>query len=505
MCEYVYENGRKCDKKALKGSNYCSLHISFEEGELLYGEKIREIKEKAFQKKLERGITYFEGVYLYDARISNFKSDKSIVFKNSHIKTLIIDNSELAGVTLYNCTIENFIIFETTLKTLLIRHSTIFGVNILKVRFYTSMYLRDSQIRYIMMNSFEHVKDKEKPSEEEYGERGHIYGRVELFNLQGVRKIGINSRYPLLKKFLEEKGIKVVEITKKHAKAEILVISGVKFDENPRFKRQVRVLIRYFSGQLLMENLSIPGHVQMVGGRIKLPEFIHVVIYNNLVFKKVHFYSDTTWNLTVLPNLTAELTVYGYILIEDCYFNNPYIEEIFYRLARTSWERSGDKEKADVYYYHEMIARRKQKIGRYSINLSIKFRFPSLRIKNHLLNKMRKTRKVIHSLEAFLEWLLADVTCKYGTDWKRPIVIWIFMVNFVFPTLFYITKSVASNGVPLKSFLDYEYFSVVTATTLGYGDLHPVGIGRIFASAEAIFGMFMWAVFLTVFARRYMR
>lgn len=79
------------------------------------------------------------------------------------------------------------------------------------------------------------------------------------------------------------------------------------------------------------------------------------------------------------------------------------------------------------------------------------------------------------------------------------------MVNLIFPTLFYITKSVASNGVPLKSFLDYEYFSVVTATTLGYGDLHPVGIGRIFASAEAIFGMFMWAVFLTVFARRYMR
>jgi len=117
----------------------------------------------------------------------------------------------------------------------------------------------------------------------------------------------------------------------------------------------------------------------------------------------------------------------------------------------------------------------------------------------------RKTRKVIHFLEAILEWLLVDVTCKYGIDWKRPIIIWIFMVNLIFPTLFYITKSVASNGVPLKSFLDYEYFSVVTATTLGYGDLHPVGIGRIFASAEAIFGMFMWAVFLTVFARRYMR
>jgi len=398
MCEYIYENGHKCDKKALKDSNYCSLHIPFEEGELLYGEKIKEIKEKAFQKKLEREITYFEGVYLYNAlynaRISNLKNNKSIIFKDSHIKTLIIDNSEFAGVTLYNCTIENFIIFETTLKTLLIQHSIIFGANILKVRFYTSIYIRDSQIKYIMMNSFEHVKekDKENSSEGEYEERYHIYGRVELFNLQGVRKIGINSRYPLLKKFLEEKGIKISEVTKKHAKARILVISSVKFDENPRFKRQVRILIKYFSGQLLMENLSIPGHVQMI--RIKLPEFVHIVIYNNLVFKRVHFYSDITWNLTVLPNLTAELTVYGYILIEDCCFNNPYIEEIFYRLARINWEKSGDNEKADIYYYHEMVARRKQKIERYLMHLPVKFRLPQFRIKNHLkLNKMRRKIK----------------------------------------------------------------------------------------------------------------
>jgi hypothetical protein len=54
-------------------------------------------------------------------------------------------------------------------------------------------------------------------------------------------------------------------------------------------------------------------------------------------------------------------------------------------------------------------------------------------------------------------------------------------------------------------FLDYEYFSVVTATTLGYGDYHPIGVGRAIASLEALFGMFMWAVFLTVFARKYMR
>ncbi|WP_167885164.1 MULTISPECIES: potassium channel family protein [unclassified Thermococcus] len=482
MCEYVYENGEKCRIKPLQGSKYCSLHIPYEEGELLYGDKIKEIKEKAFLKRLKRGITYFEGVYLYDIRISNFKSDKTLVFKNSKIKTLIIDSSEIGGLTIYGSSIERVIIFETKLKTLMIAKSSVFGVNILRLNFYGSLYLKDSDIRYIMMNSFQYVKTEEKPSEEEYGERSKAYGRIELFNLNGVRRIGINSRYPLLRQILEEHGVKVNEVSRKHAKAEIFVISGVHFDENPRFKRQVRVLIRGFDGQLLMENLEIPGHVQITQSKIKLPEFVHVKILNNIIFRKVRFYSDITWNLTVLPNLVAELDVEGFILLEECHFNNPYIEEIFYRLARTSWEKNGDKDKADEYYYKEMVAKRKQRMMAY-----------------------RKGRKKILLIEPYVEWLLADLTCKYGTTWKRPIVIWIITVNVVFPIIFYLTKSVEGSGVPLKSFLDYVYFSIVTATTLGYGDLHPIGIGRILASSEAIFGMFMWAVLLTVFARKYMR
>jgi len=482
MCEYVYENGQKCRTKPLKGSNFCSLHIPYDEGELLYGEKIKEIKKKAFLKKIRRGITYFEGVYLYDVRISDLKSEQTIVFKNSKIKTLIIDNSDIGGLTIYGSSIERVIILETSLKTLMVAKSTIFGVNVLRINFSGSLYLKNSEIRYIMMNSFRYVRGKEIPSEEEYGERSKAYGRIELTNLSGVRRIGINSRYPLLKRILEEHGIKINETSRKHAKAEILVLSGVHFDENPRFKRQVRVLIRGFDGQILMENLEIPGHVQVTQSKVKLPEFVHVKILNNIIFRKVRFYSDVTWNLTVLPNLVAELDVEGFILLEECQFNNPHIEEIFYRLARTSWEKGGDKDKADEYYYKEMVAKRKQRMMAY-----------------------RKGKRKIFLIEPYVELLLADLTCKYGTTWKRPIVIWIITVNIIFPILFYITKSVEGSGVPLKSFLDYVYFSMVTATTLGYGDLHPVGIGRVLASGEAIFGMFMWAVLLTVFARRYMR
>lgn len=85
-------------------------------------------------------------------------------------------------------------------------------------------------------------------------------------------------------------------------------------------------------------------------------------------------------------------------------------------------------------------------------------------------------------------------------SWRRAILLWISVILVVFPFLYAVF-----NGVEVDSISDYIYFSVVTATTLGYGDFHPIGIGKIFASMEAIFGTFMWAVYIAVFSRKYMR
>ena len=45
--------------------------------------------------------------------------------------------------------------------------------------------------------------------------------------------------------------------------------------------------------------------------------------------------------------------------------------------------------------------------------------------------------------------------------------------------------------------LDGFYFSVVTITTLGYGDLSPVSdFGKLFAAAEALLGVILLGLFL---------
>lgn len=57
----------------------------------------------------------------------------------------------------------------------------------------------------------------------------------------------------------------------------------------------------------------------------------------------------------------------------------------------------------------------------------------------------------------------------------------------------------------ISAFLKTLYFSVVTFTTLGYGDLVPVGPSRVIAAIEAFTGSFTLALFVVVFVKKMTR
>ena len=54
-------------------------------------------------------------------------------------------------------------------------------------------------------------------------------------------------------------------------------------------------------------------------------------------------------------------------------------------------------------------------------------------------------------------------------------------------------------------FLQALYFSVITFTTTGYGDLHPVGLGQAVSALEAVAGAVLMALFMVCLARKFSR
>ena len=56
-----------------------------------------------------------------------------------------------------------------------------------------------------------------------------------------------------------------------------------------------------------------------------------------------------------------------------------------------------------------------------------------------------------------------------------------------------------------NDFLLCVYTSFITFTTLGYGDVHPIGWSRLVATIESGLGIFMTALFIFVFTRKMLR
>lgn len=53
------------------------------------------------------------------------------------------------------------------------------------------------------------------------------------------------------------------------------------------------------------------------------------------------------------------------------------------------------------------------------------------------------------------------------------------------------------DGTSIERMYSSLYYSVITSTNTGYGDIVPIGISRLFASLQAFIGLFLVAVFIS--------
>jgi hypothetical protein len=173
--------------------------------------------------------------------------------------------------------------------------------------------------------------------------------------------------------------------------------------------------------------------------------------------------------------------------------------EGIYRRLKQSYQKYGDTSTAGKFYYQEMECKRKQLKG----------------------------------IERYFQYFIYKKLCGYGEKPENVILASLFLIilfaySYLFSGIEFVGSSILnvpanvilyklslnSTGIQWlmsnfdsvkEDFLLCLYTSVITFTTLGYGDVRPIGLSRIFASLEAGFGIIMTALFIFVFTRRMLR
>ncbi|WED21330.1 ion channel [Vibrio sp. JC009] len=108
---------------------------------------------------------------------------------------------------------------------------------------------------------------------------------------------------------------------------------------------------------------------------------------------------------------------------------------------------------------------------------------------------------------------LVDLFCGYGESPLRVVIFSIILIFCCALAYFILGTTASSPLIPglggiagvLLELLNALYFSVVTFTTLGYGDIAPTGIARFIAAFEAFLGSFTMALFVVVFVKKMTR
>jgi len=173
--------------------------------------------------------------------------------------------------------------------------------------------------------------------------------------------------------------------------------------------------------------------------------------------------------------------------------------EGIYRRLKQSYQKFGDISTAGKFYYQEMECKRKQLKG---IEKHFWYFFYKM-----LCGYGEKPFNVIWAslflifVSAFL-YLFGGIEFVGNNVLKVPPNVIDYNLNLNSFGLQWVMSNIDS---VLKDFLLCVYTSVITFTTLGYGDVHPIGFSRIVASVEAGFGIIMTALFIFVFTRRMLR
>jgi len=91
-------------------------------------------------------------------------------------------------------------------------------------------------------------------------------------------------------------------------------------------------------------------------------------------------------------------------------------------------------------------------------------------------------------------------------DFDRIVLLYFILIVAFGTAFFFLTYISADNGIAysnrqisldLSGYLDALYFSFVTSTSLGYGDIHPSGFSRLFSIVEVVVSLIIFGILVS--------
>ena len=129
---------------------------------------------------------------------------------------------------------------------------------------------------------------------------------------------------------------------------------------------------------------------------------------------------------------------------------------------------------------------------------------------------VRKEAGVIKKFTGYIpygfQWLVFDKIGLYATSPGR-VLFSVILLWIVFGSAYFtldvsgLGKTVSSVGNPdnLSALIQSFYHSAITFFTIGYGDVYPMGLSRVFSGIEGFIGVFMMSYFTVAFVRKVQR
>ncbi len=366
-----------------------------------------------------------------------------------------LENAKLLNVDLRNANLSKANLNHADLKSSILVRANLEGVNAKSANFQKT-YLREASLKGARLQHSDFRKANLCEADLQHTKMRYAnlrFARLENANFQGANLRHTNFELAYVK------NSNFTKADLKDASMDKAYLRGCNFDK--AYMKQIN-LKRTILGGACFRNANLTN------ATLKYAEFDNKSdIYNINLFQSKLDYST-------LKNCRKNL---DRVVIQERQGKVSEAKDVYLNL-KNYFRNEGLYDISGEYYYREKLMERKL---------------------------LYKSRNIIDKI-LWLKSLLYSAVCGYGEKPYRVITSSMIII-LIFGFIYMFFSGLESSTTYELKWYDNFYFSVVTFTTLGFGDIHPsdnVAV-KICAMIESFTGAFMIALFVLTFGRRMLR